>query len=1065
MFRSFACLSVFVVASFAATNNKEVDFQRKVRPILSDNCFLCHGPDKGTRMADLRLDIQEGAMAQRKNGHAVVPGKPDESLLIKRIYSDDANFRMPPVFSHKTLTQEQKDTLRLWIEQGAKWTQHWAFVPPQKAAVPQVQNATWPRNDIDRFILAKIESANLTPAPEADKRTLIRRVTLDLTGLPPTPAETEAFVNDSSPDAYEKVVDRLLASPHYGEQRARYWLDAARYADTNGLHFDNYREMWPYRDWVINAFNKNMPFDRFTVDQLAGDLLPNATLDQKVASGFQRCNETTDEGGVILPEVEAMYAKDRADTTGTVWMGLTVGCATCHDHKFDPIAQKDYYSLTSFFRNTTQPTMDLNVQDTPPAVHVPLPADQAQWNALNQQRKALRDKLAGDRKSALESIRDWLPQIDKQASSYVPENQVLALGISDKFTIAGKQSSRAIPTPQQVDIIDVPEISAKAIRFEKEGGVNLSALPAFDTDKPFTIAMWIYMPDSKESGTIASEWEKMPTDKKDESKHRGWVLRMDKGNLGIYEHAPSFYLNGADGKGISARAIPEYKFKPQTWYHLTITYDGSKESRGIEMYVNGSPVVTIGRPEDTAKLTASTKSNAPVSLGTDGNEHFAGGAVADFRLLSGMTDPESAELLFLSSRFEAAARKPVDQLSSADAEALGTFYTSRVNHSSAATVAQLRSTEKDLFAIRRRSPTTEVMQERTDAEPVAHVLYRGQYDQMRDEVHPNTPSVLPPMTHAMPRNRLGLAMWIVDPANPLTARVTVNRFWQEIFGTGIVRTVEDFGSQGEPPSHPELLDWLAVDYRDSGWDTKRLFKMMVMSATYRQSAATTPEKLAADPLNRLLAHAPRFRMDGEMVRDYALFTSGLLRPEVGGRSVKPYQPPHIWDAVAMDTSNTRFYQQDSGPDLYRRSIYTFWKRAAPPPSMDIFNAPSRETCTVRRERTDTPLQALVTMNDPQFVEASRMLAQNAMKSGKGLDQQMSFMAERVLARPLDAKESEVLKGSYQKFVAYYKGSTDDASKLLKVGEAPADPHLPVANFAALTMVANEMLNLDEALVK
>jgi hypothetical protein len=421
--------------------------------------------------------------------------------------------------------------------------------------------------------------------------------------------------------------------------------------------------------------------------------------------------------------------------------------------------------------------------------------------------------------------------------------------------------------------------------------------------------------------------------------------------------------------------------------------------------------------------------------------------------------------LFLSSRFNAAAGKTVDQLSQADAEAIATFYTYRVNRATTPAVNQLQALEKELYTIRRRAPTTLVMQERTDAEPVAHVLYRGQYDQMRDEVHPNTLSALPPMTQAMPRNRLGLAMWIVDPANPLTARVTVNRFWQEIFGAGIVRTAEDFGSQGEPPSHPELLDWLAVDFRDSGWDVKRLFKMMVMSATYRQSAATTPEKIAADPLNRLLAHGPRFRMDGEMVRDYALFASGLLRPEIGGPSVKPYQPSHIWDAVAMDVSNTRIYQQDSGPDLYRRSLYTFWKRAAPPPSMDIFNAPSRETCTVRRERTDTPLQALVTMNDPQFVEAARVLAQNAMKSDKELDGEMTFMAERVLARPLDQNESKVLKLSYEKFVTYYKSSAGDASKLLEVGASPADPHLPVPNFAALTMVANEMLNLDEALVK
>ncbi len=436
MFLLFLVLLIVAsTSSFAAPTGGNVDFQRQIRPILSDNCFLCHGPDKGTRMVDLRLDIQEGAFAPRKNGTPIVPGKPDESLLIKRIYSDNPAFRMPPVFAHKTLTQDQKDTLRRWIEQGAKWTQHWAFVPPKKTAPPEVKLGEWPRNDVDRFILAKLEGNGLSPAPEADRRTLIRRVTLDLTGLPPTPAEVDAFIKDKSPKAYEKVVDRLLASPHYGEHRARYWLDAARYADTNGLHFDNYREIWPYRDWIIKALNQNMPFDRFTVEQLAGDLLPNPTLDQKIASGFQRCNLTTDEGGAILPEVEAMSAKDRADTAGTVWMGLTVGCATCHDHKFDPISQKDYYSLTSFFRNTTQPIMDLNIHDTPPAIVVPPSAERNEWNQLTAQRDALRQRFASERDRAVEDIGSWLESVRTSAASYAPESQVMRLQVSGDVSV------------------------------------------------------------------------------------------------------------------------------------------------------------------------------------------------------------------------------------------------------------------------------------------------------------------------------------------------------------------------------------------------------------------------------------------------------------------------------------------------------------------------------------------------------------------------------------------------------------------------------------------------------
>jgi hypothetical protein len=1022
-------------------------------------------------MANLRLDIQEGAFEKRKNGYPIVPGKPQDSLLIKRIYSSDASFRMPPVFSHKTLTDEQKDTLRRWIEQGAKWNQHWAFVPPRKVAAPDIKQPAWPRNDIDRFTLASMEANGLEPAPEADRRTLIRRVTLDLTGLPPTPAEVEAFVKDKSPAAYERVVDRLLASPHYGEQRARYWLDAARYADTNGLHFDNYREIWPYRDWVIKAFNRNMPFDRFTVDQLAGDLLPNASLDQRIASGFQRCNETTDEGGVILPEVDAIYAKDRADTTATVWMGLTVGCATCHDHKFDPISQKDYYSLTSFFRNTTQTTMDMNVENTPPAIWVPRNEDRASWENLSGQRAALAAQISDRRRAAIENISTWLKSAQDAARSYTPQGEIFGLSLgADGVLVDHAGSKQTFSVPNGGSIVDSPETGGSVLQLGPGAQVKLAALPEIDSDQPFTIAAWIYIADSKDDYTVASNLEAFTTpptgDPKSggEKEYRGWVLRVDKGNLGLYGHAPSIFLNGSDGKGISARPSPQYKFAPHSWYHLVITYDGSGLRRGLNMYVNGAPVFVLGRPEDIPKLKTSMRSHAPVVLG-DKSKDAPSAGMADLRVMKGIADPQDAELLYALSRLQASGTKGLADLSQADVTALASLYVQKLDAGSSSFITHLRDTDRSLYALRTRASTTLVMQERTDTQPVAHVLYRGQYDQMRDEVHPNTPSVLPPMTGSMPRNRLGLAMWIVDPSNPLTARVTVNRFWQEIFGTGIVRTVEDFGSQGEPPSHPELLDWLAVDFRDSGWDMKRMFKMMVMSATYRQSAQTTPQKIAKDPQNRLLARGPRFRMDAEMVRDYALSASGLLRPQVGGPSAKPYQPSRIWETVAMEQSNTRVYQQDSGDNLYRRSMYTFWKRAAPPPSMDIFNAPSRETCTVRRERTDTPLQALVTMNDVQFMEAARVLAQSALESQKRVDRELNFMAERVLSRPLHKEETAVLMNEYNDFLTHYTSAPEDAAKLLRTGESPLDSKLPAPTFAAMTMLANTMLNLDETLNK
>ncbi len=1036
------------------SSERPIDFQRQVRPILSDNCFLCHGPDKGTRMVDLRLDLKEGALSTRKNGVVIVPGKPDESLLVKRIYSDNAAYRMPPAFSHKTLTQAQKDTLRKWIEQGAPWKEHWAFIPPVKAPLPEVKDTAWVRNEIDRFLLARMEAASLSPAPEADKRILIRRVTLDLTGLPPTPEEVDAFLSDKSPAAYEKVVDRLLASPHYGEHRARYWLDAARYADTQGLHIDNYREMWPYRDWVIQAFNRNEHFDQFTVEQLAGDLMPNATLDQQIASGFHRCNVTTNEGGAIPEEVAAMYAKDRADTTGTVWLGLTVGCATCHDHKFDPIAQKEYYSLTSFFRNTTQNALDGNIADTPPTVIVPQGADRARWESLNKERAVIAEFIAQGETTPKTAFDDWL-RSKNRATAMAGTDGVLL-----KVSTEGLQmSAGATAGPSMTD-------GLQAIHFDKEGMLTVPENHVFDTDKPLTVSTWIYTPKEHTNYVVASQMLTVAGAKPDEKKRQGWQLDIATGNIGLNNLGPGFRIMTLDGRYIGARPGAGFDLKPETWYHVVYSYDGSRNRKGITLFVNGVFVPTYGTGEDYFPLSQHEKVDAPLTLGGASKASFNGGAIADFQLLGKTADESDAKLLRASSLINAAATKPVEALNEEERQAYLAYYTYRVDPDAKPRIARLRTIDADRYAIAHRSPVTFVMQERTDTQPVAHVLYRGMYDQPKDEVHPKVLSVLPPMPPSYPQNRLGLAKWMVDAGNPLPARVTVNRFWQEVFGTGIVKTAEDFGSQGEPPSHPELLDWLAVDFRDSGWDVKRLFRMIVTSAAYRQSAAATPDKLQKDPDNRLLARGPRFRMDAEMIRDYALAVSGLLQPTIGGPSVKPYQPPNIWEAVAMDQSNTRIYQRDTGEKLYRRSMYTFWKRSAPPASMDILNAPSRETCQVRRERTNTPLQALLTMNDPQFVEAARVLAQRALLSRqKDLAGRVDYLSARLLARSLDPQEFDVVQRSYKDFLRYYDGKPEDAKKLLSVGESKADEHLSKPEFAAMTMVANEMMNLDEVLVK
>jgi hypothetical protein len=1055
-------LASIVQAQVSPPKAAAVDFQRQIRPILSDNCFHCHGPDKGTRMAGLRLDTHEGLIEQRKNGVPVVPGKSEESLIVKRVYADKPSMIMPPAYSHKTLTTEQKETIRRWIEQGAEWKEQWALVAPVRSSLPEVKAVDWARNPIDRFILAKLEANGLQPAPQADRRTLIRRLSLDLTGLPPEPAEVEAFASDASPEAYERLVNRLLASPHYGEHRARYWLDAARYADTHGIHIDNFREMWPYRDWVINAFNRNLPFDRFTIEQLAGDLLPNASLEQKIASGFHRCNVTTNEGGVIPEEYAAVYAKDRVDTTGTVWLGLTVGCATCHDHKFDPISQKDYYSLAAFFRNTTQNPLDGNIPDTPPMIVVPRPEDRDRWEQLDAKRMSLKkhfEVAAAERNAAFEA---WLRSPARLAvqAPYSYSSKVFEIAVNRNPTVLRKGQRTPIALPPDVTIAEGPQGSGQALLFGEKGYVKLPNLPEIDAGKPFTISTWVYLP-KKQSYVIASQFEPEPKEKPKDARdrRRGWSIE-------ISGQGPSIKLAGAKGKYISTRPGPDYKLQPANWYHLVFTNDGSRDRSGLSLFVNGKFVPSRGTGEDLEPLESSAATGSPLRLGNDKKRFFEKGAIAEFRVLDRRVDEQQAELLSVWSTIAATRTRTNSKLTDPEREALKIYYLYRRDPATREIMARWRAIDAERYSIRRRSAVTLVMQERADSKPLAHILYRGQYDQQREEVQPNVPAVLPAMLTSAPRNRLGLATWLMDPANPLTARVTVNRFWQEIYGTGIVKTTEDFGSQGEAPSHPELLDWMAVEFRESGWDVKKLLKLIVASATYRQSFSTTAEKLRKDPENRLLSRGPRFRMDAEMVRDYALAASGLLVPAIGGPSVKPYQPAGIWETVAMEESNTRFYKPDHGDKLYRRSMYTFWKRSAPPGSMDIFNAPTHEVCTVRRERTNTPLQALVTMNDPQFVEAARTLAQRAiLKAKTDLDRQINFMASRLLARSFDDKEREIVKRSYRDYLSHYDAHPTDAAKLLNSGESKADQRIPKPELAALTMVANELMNLDEVLNK
>ncbi len=1050
MLRALVCsIGVVTISAIAArASADDIQFNRDIRPILSETCFRCHGPDSAARKADLRFDRREVAV---KLG-AIVPGQPDKSEMITRIFSDDPDEQMPPPSSHKSLTAAQKDLLKRWIAAGAEYQPLWSFIAPKRPELPAVKNEGWVRNPIDRFTLAKMQQNGLQPAPEADRRTLARRVSLDLTGLPPTEAEVDQFINDSSPDAYEKYVDRLLASPRWGEHRARYWLDAARYADSNGIHFDNYREIWSFRDWVIDAFNHNMPFDQFTVEQLAGDLLPDRTLDQQIASGFNRCNITTNEGGAIPEEYLVLYDRDRTETTSQVWLGLTAGCAVCHDHKFDPLSQREFYQLAAFFNNTPQAGMDGNVKDTPPVIFVPRPEDREHWKLVSSELPVVRKEIEDRKKTARADFDKWVGGASSE--------KIAAMIPTDGLQLEARLSEGSgKPITMTVDGEEVSIDATSGVAwgpghvadqcFKSKAGEALEIAEAgdFDADQPYTAAAWVKLTKGGLYGAVVARMQ-------DENGYRGWDLWIENGRVGAH------LINSWDKDAM--KVLANSTIKPGEWKHLMVTYDGSKKAEGLKIYIDG-----VMQPTQimTDQLKSTTRTKVPFKIAQRNKSSRLDAAfIQDVRVYSrALSAPEAAQLA-QATRAAWLVSKSADKRTSKETDELLGWWLNAEDKPTQELVGRLTGLQQEEQTIKTMGTEAHVMQEKNEP-AMAYVLNRGEYDKRRDKVKPDTPSMLPPMPSDLPKNRLGLARWLVRPENPLMARVTVNRFWQEVFGTGIVRTAGDFGSAGEPPSHSELLDWLAVEFRESGWDVKRFFRMIVTSATYRQAATMTPEKLEKDSQNRLLSRGPRFRMDAEMIRDYALSASGLLSSKIGGPSVRPYQPPKVWEAVAMPESNTRYYTQDHGESLYRRSMYTFWKRAAPPASMDIFNAPNRETCTVRRERTNTPLQALVTLNDPQFVEAARVLAEHALKAAPETGARIDFIAQRLLARPLRAEERTTIEKSLSDLDDFYKAHAEDAKQLIAVGEAKADANFDPPTLAAWTMVTNELMNLDEVLNK
>ena len=1020
---------------FAAVPLKaaDVDFARDVLPILSDNCFHCHGPDEKARKAKLRLDSKEGAFRVRDGEAVIVPGKGADSELVRRLTSHDADEVMPPPKSNRKLTAKQIETIKAWVDQGAKWGTPWAFTPLKKPAPPA------PGDPIDAFVRARLEKEGLKPSPEATREMWLRRVTLDLTGLPPTPKEVDDFSKDTSADAHAKVVDRLLASDRYGERMAADWLDVARYADTHGYQSDRARPVWPYRDWVIKAINRNQRFDEFLTWQLAGDLLPGATKEQRLATAFNRLHMQNEEGGVVEEEFRVAYVVDRVNTFATAFLGLTTECSRCHDHKFDPLTQKDFYRLFAFFQN-----IDESGQTSYFTTATPVPALLLSTDDQDSKIAELRT-TAASRLAALQAARgaagrryaDW----KRPAHLNVP-----GLVASYSFDeLKGNQVANAVDPKKPGNGHEAPKLVAgmvgSAAELTGENGFVFPGVGHFTRTDPFTLSLWVRTP-AHAPRMVVVHHSQAPVD----AGSRGYELLLENGKIAVGLH---HMWPGNSLKVVTKKAIPV-----NTWSHVTATYDGSSAAAGVNVYIDGEPAeLTVIRDGLTKDITYGNEPNLAVGYRFRDNG-FKGGAVDEFRVYNrALTAAEAADV---------AGRTPL-----AKAADLSDYYA----ETSDADVARARD---ELIAARRAlsqfvNPIAEimVMEEMREPKP-AFVLKRGDYDQRGERVTADTPAVLPPMKKGQgadaprPPNRLDLARWLTTPGHPLTARVTVNRFWQQMFGRGIVETADNFGSTGSGPTHPELLDWLAADFVEHGWDVKRLLKQLALSAPYRQSTRATPDLHAKDPDNTLLARMAPRRLTAEMLRDQALFTSGLLVEKQGGPSVYPYQPDGLWNE-AMGRPN---YPRSKGPDLYRRGLYTFWKRTAPPPALTVFDAADRSVCTARRQSTSTPLQALALLNDPTVVEAARFLGQGMLKEwGRSRAEQVAWAFRTVATRPATDRERAILAGLYDEQATAFAADPKAAEQALSVGDAKNDAALNRAELAAAATVALAILNHDAAVMR
>lgn len=1008
-----------VLLSAIVSGQERIDFNRQIRPILSDRCFQCHGPDEAERYAGFRLDERESATHEADSGSTpIVPGNAQASALIHRVTAADSDLRMPPPTSNKPpLSKDEVELVRRWIEQGAEWEPHWSFIAPQRAELPAQRGAAWVRNPIDRFVLARLQQDGLSPSPEADKRTLIRRVSLDLIGLPPTPEEVKQFVHDDSPDAYEKLVDRLLASPQYGERMAWPWLDAARYADTNGYQGDPERTMWPWRDWVVNALNNNMPFDQFTREQLSGDLLPDPTPAQIIATGFNRNHMHNGEGGRIAEETRVENVFDRTETTATVWLGLTFTCCRCHTHKFDPITHTEYYALYDFFNQTSE-AGGIRGGAVPPAVTYVPPESQHKLDDWNRQLAELRGQMLADDETADAAQMAWESKVQQQAPWTVPTLVSSITNTDAKLVPLEDGSLRAEgPVPNQ----DIYTVVARTDR-QNLTAIRLEALPdeiASPTGSTGRAA---------NGNAVLSEMEVYvrPINDPDSSEQR---LSITSGKA---EHAqPGHPIEQAfDGHAGGREGWATEGFRRQE-SNTAVLF--TAEPFG---YPDGTEIRFVLRFESIHAKHILARVRLAVGNGESADALSA--ALRDV-LTKTATDRTKAEAAELRRTFRAQ------------------FYDSPIYRELAANIKELEQQQKSLQA---SLDKTKVMVMDTLAKPrETRILEKGLYDQpLGEPISAAVPSVLPPLDEDAPRNRLGLARWLVAPENPLTARVTVNRYWQLFFGKGLVTTPGDFGTQGKPPSHPQLLDWLAVKFVESGWDVKQMHRLIVTSATYRQSSDNSEELRNLDPENVLLARQNRHRLPSWMLRDQALYVSGLASLNQGGPPVKPYQPEGIW---AEATFGKKKYQRDSGEALYRRSLYVFWRRIVGPTM--FFDVANRQTCSVQTAITNTPLHALTTLNDTTYVEAARGLATRVLGQSEDDSERLRRIFLYLTAREPDSQEQVILASRLEKLEREFAQAPEEATKLLTVGESPYDASANLAELAAYTALCNTLMNLDEAL--